>query len=428
MAEAELGPEIIGAVLAWTREQKLESVAVLGLLALFQAKIRGVEIPTQETVSRELLRPSLLSWLIIKSLYKDSIGAPAVGEMHSETAPVRFEANPFFLKHAKWLVPPVYLERATRIDAKDCPGFLAQWKFEWTRVVELTGLGLLTPRADFWTRQDDDHLLCLDLPLSEAYRSAYLRAVAWAADKQFVSADSALWLAAQTCPIDLGLWQVPPGRPPDSWPRCEETQDSIDTLPGKLTGELAAMWQRQLGEEWLIAEASGRVLETSSSAYDVEIVGVIQACNGPSEPEIEGIIDRGHKTSIAEETDDPMVFDGGYGRKRAGDYEEGHDDWSIWRLAAPTNPNPLPRWQWWRFMRGVWLPSPFLAERRFEFRCTKEGVIIEENGRELARWTDWTYHLREMTTGNLTPSSGQMLVIHRSVVDHESAKLGGVYA
>jgi hypothetical protein len=79
-------------------------------------------------------------------------------------------------------------------------------------------------------------------------------------------------------------------------------------------------------------------------------------------------------------------------------------------------------------MRGVWLPSPFLAERRFEFRCTKEGVIIEENGRELARWTDWTYHLREMTTGNLTPSSGQMLVIHRSVVDHESAKLGGVYA
>jgi hypothetical protein len=33
-----------------------------------------------------------------------------------------------------------------------------------------------------------------------------------------------------------------------------------------------------------------------------------------------------------------------------------------------------------------------------------------------------------MTTGNLTPSSGQMLVIHRSVVDHESAKLGGVYA
>jgi hypothetical protein len=46
----------------------------------------------------------------------------------------------------------------------------------------------------------------------------------------------------------------------------------------------------------------------------------------------------------------------------------------------------------------------------------------------LARWTDWTDHLRETTTADLTPSSGQMLLIHRSVVERESAKLGGVFA
>jgi hypothetical protein len=58
MADAELGPEIIGAVLAWISKQKLESVAVLGLLALFQAKFRGVEIPVPRRVSSTLRHPA----------------------------------------------------------------------------------------------------------------------------------------------------------------------------------------------------------------------------------------------------------------------------------------------------------------------------------------------------------------------------------
>ena len=86
--------------------------------------------------------------------------------------------------------------------------------------------------------------------------------------------------------------------------------------------------------------------------------------------------------------------------ERTEDYEERYDDWSLWRLAVLSNPNPLPRWQWWRFRRGIWRPSPFLAERRFQFRCTEEGVVVEEDGRVLARWTDWTDHLRETTTAD----------------------------
>ena len=40
----------------------------------------------------------------------------------------------------------------------------------------------------------------------------------------------------------------------------------------------------------------------------------------------------------------------------------------------------------------------------------------------------WTHQLRELTTADLTPSSGQMLVVHRSLIDRESVKLGGVFA
>lgn len=428
MADVELGAQVASAVLAWMAMQKLESVAVFGLLAFFQAKTRGVCIPPRDAVSQRLLMPSLLSWLIARSLYEEYIGDPAVSEMHSGAATAGFEADPFFLRYAESFVPPVYLERARHIDNKYSPGFLTQWTFEWTRLVEVTGFRLRKPYVDFWTRQDDDHLLCLDLPLSEVYRSAFLRAIAWAADEGLVTPSVALWLSAQTCPIDLGLWQVLSGKPPDTWPKCGVARDSVDTLPGEVTAELAGMWQRQLGEEWLIAEASGRVQESSNSAYDLEIIGVLQACNGPSAPEIDAVCAEDAGRTIADETDDMLVFGGGYRHQRVDDCQERYADWSIWRLAALASPNAVPRWQWWRFRRGVWLPSPFLARKSFEFRCTQEAVFIEEDGREVARWTDWTHNLREMTTGNLTPSSGQMLLVHRSLIEREAAKFGGVFA
>jgi len=427
IADAEVGGEVASAVLAWMTSQKLESVAVFGLLAFFQAKTRGASIPW-DAVSQRLPRPSLLSWLIARSLHEKYIGDPATSEMHSETAPPGFEADPFFLRYAESFVPPVYLEHARRIDKKYGRGFLAQWTFEWTKLVELTGFELRRPYTDFWTRRDDDHLVCLDFPLSEVCRSAYLRALAWAAGERALPPSDAVWLSAQTCPIDLGLWQVLPGKRPDDWPKGGVVRESIDALPGEAAAELACMWQRQLGQEWLVAGAGGRILESGDSAYDLEIIGVIQACNGPSAPEIDAVCAEGAGRAIADEADDLLVFGGRYKRQRADDWQERCADWSVWRLAALASPNAVPRWQWWRFMRGVWLPSPFLARKSFEFRCTQEAVVVDEDGVEIARWTDWTHKLREMTTANLTPSTGQLLLIRRSLVEREAAKLGGVYA
>jgi hypothetical protein len=188
------------------------------------------------------------------------------------------------------------------------------------------------------------------------------------------------------------------------------------------------MWQKQLEEEWLVAKASGRVQESGDSAYDLEIVGVIQACGGPNGPDIDDVFEEGKAGTIAADVDDLLVFGGRYGRKPADDCQEQHSDWSIWRLGAHASPNTVPRWQWWRFHRGVWLPSPVLASKAFDFRCTEEAVIIEEDGRDIGRWIDWTYKLQEMTTGNLTPSTGQMLLIRRSLVEYAAAQLGGVFA
>jgi hypothetical protein len=49
-------------------------------------------------------------------------------------------------------------------------------------------------------------------------------------------------------------------------------------------------------------------------------------------------------------------------------------------------------------------------------------------GDDIAHWSDWTHKLREMTTPDLTPSTGQMLRIRRSLIEREIAKRGGVFA
>ena len=239
LADAELGSEVTGAVLAWMAAQRLESVVVFGLLAFFKAQTHCGRIPPWDVISQSLTKPSLLSWLIARSLYEEYIGDPTVGDLHSGTAPTGFEAVPFFLKYARNFVPPVYLERARHIDQKYRLGFLRQWAFEWTRLVVVTGFKLREPYVSFWTRQDDDHLSCLDLPLSEVYRSAFLRAIAWATDEGTLSPSGALLLAAEACPIDLGLWQVLPQKQPDTWPKCPLAHDSVDTVPGVVTTELA---------------------------------------------------------------------------------------------------------------------------------------------------------------------------------------------
>jgi hypothetical protein len=408
--------------------QELESAAIFGLLALFQAKTRGVSIPPWRAVAQRLLKPSLLSWLIARSLYDEYIDEPALGDLHSETAPATFQADPFFMRHSTTFVPPIYLDLAKKIGRNCRLEFLAQWGFEWTRLVEVTGSRLRRPYIDFWTREDDDHLQCLDLPLSEVYRSAYLRAIAWATEEGPLQRADAIWLCAHTCPVDLGLWEVLSGKQPDDWPKGGEARGSLDTIPGEIAGELAYMWQRHSERDWVLAEASGRVQETDQTAYDLQIIGVIQACTGPRVPEIDTVCAEDSGRTITDQSDDPLVFAGHYSQQRAEDWREDFGDWSIWRLATAVSPTAVPRWQWWRFRRRVWLPSPFLARKSFEFRCQPDALVVEEGGRDVARWSDWTHKLHEMIRANLPPSTGQILLIRRSLVEREAAKLGGALA
>jgi hypothetical protein len=77
------------------------------------------------------------------------------------------------------------------------------------------------------------------------------------------------------------------------------------------------------------------------------------------------------------------------------EWEQRFSDWSIWRVAAPAVQLTAPRWQYWRGFWDVWLPAPFLDQRGFRVECTPGCVSIQVAGKELGRWSDWTYKLEE---------------------------------
>ncbi len=415
-------------ILAWIAQQPLESVASIGLLVLAQAQIQGADLPPWSSVVAAIKKPSLLSWLISRELYGPAVSDPVAYDFYSGTAPETFTADAFFTQYVRIFLPEIYLLRCRRIDERTGNRFIKQWSFEWKRLLKVVHVELKRPSSYFWKDPNGDHFVW-DLPMSEIYRSSFLRALGWAVHKNVLDLRIATLFAAEACPVDLGLWRVKPTEKPGWWPTCPSPNGSIDQVPGLITSKLTELWERERNSEWAVVEASGRVQESHNATYDIDIVGVIQSCHGPERPEIEEVI-AGQDSLEGVTTSSPrlLVLGGHYPHESDGDWERRYSDWSVWQLAAPARLIAIDRWQHWRSARGVWLPAPFLAPDGFNFACTPDFVSISSGETEKARWSDWTYCLQEPLCGNLPPSTGQALRLHQSLIDDAQRRLGGTFA
>src|SRR5690242_17379848 len=104
--------------------------------------------------------------------------------------------------------------------------------------------------------------------MTEAYRSAFLRTLAWASGDRGVHLGEVLFLAARACPIDFELWPLRPSRRPGWWPYSGKTNASIDVGPGEIWQQIALLWERQyksqplepngaIGADSILASANG---------------------------------------------------------------------------------------------------------------------------------------------------------------------------
>ena len=136
---------------------------------------------------------------------------------------------------------------------------------------------------------------CFDTEMSEIFRSAYLRALAFMADTNQLPFKYAVQFATAACPIDIELMRVVPLSRPNWWPRSDNSPiKSIDTSFASIWQQVESLWILQkdemsflpdieIGSNQMLIAGSGLVGD-GESVYDLEICGAFQKSDGPMQP------------------------------------------------------------------------------------------------------------------------------------------------
>ena len=165
---------------------------------------------------------------------------------HSGDAPADFRPEEFFDEYSGAFLPPIYRDYFVKqINREFSVDLKRQWAFEWHQLVERTSKTPSESPLRYWlgTRLTDPRHACIDTEMSEIYRSALLRALAWCVDNDLVPLSAALEQAAMMCPVDIELFKLPPSFKPNWWPCAQLAKTQIDTSVVGIWGQVESLWE-----------------------------------------------------------------------------------------------------------------------------------------------------------------------------------------
>ncbi len=412
------------ALLQWIAAQRLESLAALGLLPFLRARMEDSTYTAPlASVLKSLHAPSPLAWLLLNELDGNHPLPFAEACRHAETAPQDFTPAPFFARYVENFLPPGNADLIRIVERQEHVSIWKQWAFEWQRLLTVLGITPTRRELDEWHRRlpGGERYAGIDTRLSEVYRSAFLRAAAWAGE-QGVPPEVVLFVAARACPLDLDLWRVTPQVRPAWWPQIVQPAGQSDTSAADIWRQVEALWEQRGDDDTLVA-ASG-IVSHEETIYCLEIVGLFQRCIGPETPELAEIVAwwggeaNAEDIALALERPSPLRFGGVMVDRPPESGLRRFADWLVLPAACPvTHSWAVPRWQMWRIEREMWLPAPYLAESTLTVACEPGAIVIRTSESEIGRWIDWADGLGETTFEGLPPRSGQAVCVRKSVIE-----------
>ena len=426
LRHARVGAAVAARLTAWASSQEADSVQALAILICCHAghAVPGGGDENGPQVKLGGLRRSVLAELLCERLPPSVEVSFDTRPAHSGDPPTDFTPSDFFIEYVRHFLPPLFLMRAKRAERLGTKNLVRQWAYEWQLLQRALGLPLSTAVLNYWLSSSAYKQPCraADPAMSEVFRSAYLRAMAWAVERKLIPPVGARFLAGETCPVDLELWKIRPDRRPRWWPTIEPGDRSGDSALAEILGrvsELHAVAMRGDGpweEGWIPAQASGRVF-AADAVYDLEFVAFLQACTGPTTPPAEEVSRLLHNDFLFPGrfawTEHELSFRGVI---RPIDLEgtlAGLYDWKILPLCGKSwAPYPV-RWQWWRLHRMVWLPLVHGQGPSARFSAEGDELIVRSGTDVIGRWRDWTDGVEETLAHELTPPAGAWLLVGR---------------
>jgi hypothetical protein len=256
-----------------------------------------------------------------------------------------------------------------------------------------------------------------DVPQSEVFRSAFLRAIAWAVDVAGLPESLAKEFALQSCPLDIGCWKIEPIVKPDWWPHTHQTTAKLDTSSGEVWRHVETLWQQYHSDtSAMLVHASGHTFANETSISDLDILGVFQKFTGGADPSLEEVAEwltTGH--TVMPNCLAPS-FEGHVKPVPLIKYIRRFEGWTLAPVVFRLWSWATPRWQVDRMLRGVWVPAPYLVPGMCFLLASREMLGISYNRRIIARWVTWNDHLTDTWYRDIPPSVGECLWIDRDVI------------
>lgn len=396
-------------------QQRLESLAPLGLLVFLRAKLNNnsFKMPIAKELTGVMLRPSILSWIITRTFIPDA--KINIENMHSSTAPNNHKIDPVFQKYAGFANRLIECRIEELEKTFDLP-VNRQWSFEFSAILSRMDFRLSLEPLYYKGRDEDEHFVAFDPLLTEVYFSSYLRTLAWLVDQK-LTLKEAIKLVIELCPIDLGLWKLEPNLKPDYWPVTKGKKMQGNTK--RIWNQVARLQSMQPKEEseFVIIKAEGRVFSGYDEFLDLNICGFFRRCKGPLKPDIPVVVNWLSHPPLIDHKTYSLCFEGKIKPLNPVRQELLIGDWGVYPASWKIHPKTGSKWQYWRLFRGISFPVPYVISEPVKFECNSEAIDLHEGQILIAKWLDWTDGLNEKTIANLPPSTGNTLLLKRSVID-----------
>ena len=356
--------------------------------------------------------PSLLSHLILAEIKNNWQKPDSWDKWHSGRASEKFETSQYFEHYKTAFLPPIYKTFAEKIENQYLIPFQRQWAYEWENIIKRTSLSKSDSPYYFIRYGSRDKNVIIDVPQSEAYRSAFLRALAWAVDQGNIDIHLARNFALECFPIDIAIWKIQNINKPNWWISVSLPQGKLDTIPGQIWKSIDEIWQNQykLNTNQKLIQAAGSIVKTENLVYDFEIYSAFQSTEGAEIPELENISN--WLSSRFTFTNSPKVTLNGHIYTES--YQNHIKDYKGWNLIPCSfrlRSNTSMRWLAYWMYRGIWVPAPYLLKENNNIKIKKDSILIEENRKTISKWQVWHDHIEERWNSEIPPGVGEFVLM-----------------
>jgi hypothetical protein len=307
-----------------------------------------------------------------------------------------------FRKFVRAFLAPIYFDSAASLDRKYSIPFTKAWAWESQRI--MTELGVEEEYGEamrFAHRRNDWSIPGASFQLSEIYRSAFVRTLAWFHQQRKLSELDYATHSTRTCPVDLSLWEIKSRDLPEWWPKpfisSKPESETLSMLHLESLKELISLKPEGFGvHPGVLLAAEGPLISEGQTNVSgrFALIAFAYRVHGRNLPEPEEVA---HsvlwQSSWYANPESPFAIKIVQGTQST-DTVCADDHWvledlEIVPLLSRFHSASINLWQWFRGARPLFGLSSFLQQSDVSLRLGEDAVHYEHHGEMVTKAYDW---------------------------------------